>query len=65
MRDIVSGAMLSLRFQFSALFLDLVKKGINPKVENVFYNYTDAISMTISQTGWAFRASKEFHVITL
>jgi hypothetical protein len=43
----------------------LVKKDINPKVEDVFYNYIDVTSMTRSQIGWAFRATKEFHVFTL
>jgi hypothetical protein len=57
--------MLSLSFQFFAPFAELVKKGINPEVEDVFYNYTNVTSMTKSQTKWAFGVVKKFHVITL
>jgi len=48
MRDLVLRIMFSLKFQFSALFVELVKRGINPKVEDVFYNYTNVTSMTWS-----------------
>jgi hypothetical protein len=43
----------------------LFERGINLEAEDVFYNYTDTSLMTRSQIGLAFRARKEFHVITL
>jgi hypothetical protein len=43
----------------------LVDKGINSKVEDVLFNYTNATLMTIPHIGRAFKAVKEFHVITL
>jgi hypothetical protein len=48
MRDPTPGAVFSLRFLFFAPFVELIKKGINPKVEYVLYNYTNATSMTKS-----------------
>jgi hypothetical protein len=57
--------MLSLRFQFSAPFVELIEKGINPHAKYVMYNYTDVTSMTRSQIGQAFKAAREFHVIIL
>jgi hypothetical protein len=44
MRDLAPSAMVSSRFQFSTSFVELVKKGINLEVENVFYNYIDGTS---------------------
>jgi hypothetical protein len=65
MRDLALSTIFSSRFQFSTPFTELVEKGINHEVEDVLYNYTNGISMTKSQTRWAFKATKEFHVITL
>jgi hypothetical protein len=65
MRDPTLGIVFSSKFQFSTPYAKLVEKGINPKVKDVLYNYTNATSMTRCQTGWAFRVAKEFHVITL
>jgi hypothetical protein len=64
-KDPTLNAMLSSRFQFSAPFVELVERGINLETEDVFYNYTNVTSITKSHTGWAFMATKEFHVITL
>lgn len=65
MRDLALGAVFSSRFQFFAPVANLVERGINHEVEDVLYNYTNATSMTQSQTKQAFKAMKEFHVITL
>ncbi len=65
MKDPAPSTMFSSRFQFFTPSAKLVKRRINPKVEDVMYNYTNVTSMTKSQTGWAFKAAKEFHVITL
>jgi hypothetical protein len=65
MKDLVVSTMLSLRLQFFAPYVELVKKGINLVAEDVFYNYTDVTLMTRSQTRQAFKVVKEFHVITL
>jgi hypothetical protein len=65
MKNLALGAMLSSRFQLSTPSTKLVERGINPKIEDVMYNYINVTSMTISQTRRAFRAMKEFHVITL
>jgi hypothetical protein len=65
MRNPTLGTMLSSRFQFFTPFAELVKRGIILEAKDVLYNYIDATSMTKSQTGWVFRAAKEFHVIIL
>jgi hypothetical protein len=65
MKDPTLGIVFSLRFQFSTFSIELVERGINPEAKDVFYNYTDATSMTKPQTGQAFKARKEFNVITL
>jgi hypothetical protein len=65
MRDPTPSAVFSSRFQLSSPFIKLVGRGINLEAKDVLYNYTNATSMTRSQTGWAFKTVKEFHVITL
>jgi hypothetical protein len=46
MKDLVPGIVFSSRFQFSAPFVELVKRGVNPEAEDVLYNYINATSMT-------------------
>jgi hypothetical protein len=65
MRDLALGVVFSLRFQFFPPSAKLVKKGINLEAEDVFYNYINVTLMTKSQTRRAFKAVKEFPVITL
>jgi hypothetical protein len=57
--------MFSSRFQFSTISIELVERGINHEAKDVLYDYTNATSMTRSQIGQAFRATKEFHVVKL
>jgi hypothetical protein len=64
-RDPTLGTMLSSRFQFFTPSTKLVERGINLEVEDVLYNYTDVTSTTRSHTRRAFKAMKEFYVITL
>jgi hypothetical protein len=47
-KDSTLSTMFSLRFQFSALFAELVKRGINPKAKDVLHNYSDVTLMTKS-----------------
>jgi hypothetical protein len=65
MKDPTSSVVFSSRFPFSTTFAKLVERAINLEAKDVLYNYNNVTSITRSQTGRAFKVTKEFHVITL
>jgi hypothetical protein len=52
-------------FQFYLPFEIFLKKGINVPAEDVFYNWMDMSSMTMSKVRKAFRGVKEVHPLML
>jgi hypothetical protein len=64
-RNVHDTSLARRSFQFYLLFEKFLQKGINALDEDMFYNWMDMSSMTMSKARKAFRGVKEVHLLML
>jgi hypothetical protein len=64
-RNVHDTSLAKRSFQFYLPFEEFLQKGINVPEGDVFYNWMDMSSMTMSKARKAFRGIKEVHPLML